>query len=93
VTTTTQEAISDIVYRNFIGTCRTPSTRYIYKKGLEYFLSYLRLGPADYVKLLDMDTKIAHDMEAAARLKEYERISALARKKSKEAVNVDNNSS
>jgi site-specific recombinase XerD len=57
-TTTKQEIIPDLVYRNFIGTCRTPSTRYIYKKSLEYFLSYLRLGTGDYVKLLDMDTKI-----------------------------------
>jgi site-specific recombinase XerD len=58
-TNTEQEIIPDIVYRNFIGTCRTSSTRYIYKKSLEYFLSYLRLGPEEYVKLLDMDTKTA----------------------------------
>jgi site-specific recombinase XerC len=58
-TTTEQEIIPDIVYRNFVGTCRTPSTRYVYKKSLEYFLSYLRLGTGDYVKLLNMDTKIA----------------------------------
>jgi hypothetical protein len=37
----------------------TPSTRYLYKKALQYFLSYLELGPDDYVKLLDMDTKLA----------------------------------
>jgi hypothetical protein len=57
--TTEQETIPDLAYRNFVGTCRSPSTRYIYKKALEYFLSYLKLGPADYVRLLDMDTKIA----------------------------------
>ena len=56
-----QETISesDMAYRNFIGTCRSPSTRYIYKKALQYFLSYLKLGVQDHVKLLDMDTKIA----------------------------------
>jgi integrase len=60
VTTSIQQEIKpDIAYRNFIGTCRTSSTRYIYKKALEYFLSYLQLGPSDYVKLLEMDTKIA----------------------------------
>ena len=58
MTTTEQETI-DIAYRNFVGTCRSSSTRYIYKKALEYFLSYLRLGPDDYVKLLDMDIKTA----------------------------------
>ena len=43
VTTVGQEAI-DMAYRNFVGTCKSPVTRYIYKKALQYFLSYLRLG-------------------------------------------------
>ena len=52
---------SDIVYRNFIGTCRTSSTRYIYEKALRYFLWYLRLASQDYAKLLDMDTNSTNE--------------------------------
>jgi hypothetical protein len=61
VTTVGQETIPDpdMAYRNFIGTCRTSSIRHIYKKELQYFLSYLKLGLQDHVKLLDIDAKIA----------------------------------
>jgi hypothetical protein len=34
-------------------------TRHIYKKALQYYLSYLKLGAQDHVKLLEMDTKKA----------------------------------
>jgi hypothetical protein len=56
MTTLGQETIpsTDVAYRNFVGAC----SRYLYKKALEYFLSYLRLGSQDYVKLLDMDRQI-----------------------------------
>lgn len=61
MTTVGQETIPnpELIYRNFIGTCRTSSTHYLYKKALQYFLSYLGLGPNDYAKLTDMDTKLA----------------------------------
>ena len=61
MTTVGQETIPDpdMACRNFIGTCRTSLIRHIYKKELQYFLSYLKLGPRDYVKLLDIDAKIA----------------------------------
>jgi site-specific recombinase XerC len=49
----------DMAYRNFVNTCRSPLTRHIYKKALQYYLSYLKLGAQDHVKLLDMDTKKA----------------------------------
>jgi hypothetical protein len=49
----------DMAYRNFVNTCRSPLTRHIYKKALQYYLSYLEFGPQDHVKLLDMDTKKA----------------------------------
>jgi hypothetical protein len=59
VSTVGQETIPDpdMAYRNFIDTCRTSSIRHIYKKELQYFLSYLKLGPQD--QLLDIDKKIA----------------------------------
>jgi hypothetical protein len=60
MTTVGPEVIDiDMAYRNFVGTFRSPSTRHIYKKALQYFLSYLKLGAQDHVKLLDMNTKIA----------------------------------
>jgi integrase len=59
MTTIGQETVptSDVAYRNFVGTCRSPSTRYLYKKALEYFLSYLRLGSQDYFRLLEIDAR------------------------------------
>jgi hypothetical protein len=31
---------SEQAYRNFIDACRSPKTRYLYKKSLDYFMSY-----------------------------------------------------
>jgi hypothetical protein len=39
-----QPPATDMAYRNFVGTCRSPATREIYKRALQYFLSYLRLA-------------------------------------------------
>jgi hypothetical protein len=44
-------------YRNFVETCRSPATRRMYSKILRYFMSFLRLSPGDYDKLLDKDPK------------------------------------
>ena len=49
--------IASAVYRNFIETCRSPATRREYSKCLRYFMSFLRLSPGDYDKLLDKDPK------------------------------------
>jgi site-specific recombinase XerD len=45
-------------YRNFIETCRSPATSESYSKTLKYFMSYLRLPPQAYDRLLDKDPKI-----------------------------------
>jgi hypothetical protein len=49
---------SQLAYRNFIETCRTPATRQMYDKALRYFMSYLRLPPDGYDRLIDVDHKI-----------------------------------
>jgi integrase len=49
--------ISSNAYRNFVETCRSPSTRREYSKALRYFMSYLKLSPQDYDKLLDKDPR------------------------------------
>src|SRR5919109_1889771 len=50
----TKAKITTIAYRNFIETCRSSKTRQCYKKALHYFMSYLRVGPEDYDKLLPL---------------------------------------
>jgi integrase len=49
---------SEQAYRNFIDACRSSKTRYLYKKSLDYFMSYLRIPLGVYNKLLEMDSKI-----------------------------------
>ena len=49
---------SEAASRNFIETCRSPATRYMYNRALHYFMSYLRLEPNAHDKLLDKDPKI-----------------------------------
>lgn len=49
---------SQLAYRNFIDTCRTPATRLMYDKALRYFMPYLRLPPDGYDRLIDVDHKI-----------------------------------
>jgi integrase len=54
-------------YRNFINSCKSEATKYYYRKGLSYFMSYLNIEPSNeedeqdqqYAKLIDgRDTKI-----------------------------------
>ena len=45
-------------YRNFIDVCRSPYTRYQYRKVIEYFMSYLRIPKQEYSKLLELDPRI-----------------------------------
>ena len=49
---------SNIAYRQFVETCRSPSTRSMYSNALRYFMSYLKIPADRYDKLLDLDTKI-----------------------------------
>jgi integrase len=56
--TPTNLVTNEQAYRNFIEACRSPSTRYLYKKILDYFMSYLRIPQGEYSKLLEMDSKI-----------------------------------
>jgi hypothetical protein len=57
LSTPTTTPIASTAYRNFIETCRSSATRREYSKCLRYFMSFLRLGPEDYNKLLDKDPK------------------------------------
>ena len=49
---------SEVAYRCFVDTCRSPATRDIYVRALTFFMSYLELPPRAYNKLLDKDPKI-----------------------------------
>ena len=59
ITDNDPDHISQQAYRNFIDTCRSPYTRYMYNKSLDYFMSYLKLPQGAYNKLLETDPKIA----------------------------------
>ena len=48
---------SEIAYRCFVDTCRSPATREIYTLALSFFMSYLKLPPGAYNRLLDKDPK------------------------------------
>ena len=52
---------SDLAYRTFVDTCRSPATRTSYVKALRYFMSYLRLPPDRYDKLLEPPTGIIQE--------------------------------
>jgi integrase len=45
---------------NFVQTCKTPATRILYTKVLEYFMKYLQLEPGnyDFDKLLEKNPKL-----------------------------------
>jgi hypothetical protein len=47
-----------LAFRQFIDTCKSPATRRIYVKALNYFMKYLGLPNTDYDKLLDKDVKL-----------------------------------
>ena len=49
-----------IALSNLVRTCKTPATRILYTKVLEYYMKYLRLDPNnyDYDKLLEKDPKL-----------------------------------
>ena len=49
---------SEIAYRCFVDTCRSPATRDIYISALSFFMSYLKLPSGAYDKLLDKDHKL-----------------------------------
>jgi integrase len=49
---------SELAYRCFVDTCRSPATREIYTLALSFFMSYLKLPPREYDKLLDKDPKL-----------------------------------
>jgi hypothetical protein len=49
---------SEQAYRNFIDACRSLKTRYLYKKSLDYFMSYLRIPLGEYNKLIEVDSRI-----------------------------------
>ena len=48
---------SQLAYRIFVDTCRSPATRDIYTRALSFFMSYLKISPGSYDKLLDNDPK------------------------------------
>jgi integrase len=52
------EGKSEIAYRCFVDTCRSPATRDNYIRVLSFFMSYLKLPPGAYDRLLDKDTKL-----------------------------------
>lgn len=52
---------SDLAYRSFVDSCRSPATRTSYVKALRYFMSYLRLPPDSYDKLLEPPTGIIQE--------------------------------
>jgi hypothetical protein len=47
----------DLLYRNFVGSCKSPSTREEYVKALHHFMKYLRLCTNEYQTLVDPDPK------------------------------------
>ena len=49
---------SNIAYRQFVETCRSPATESMYSNALRYFMSYLKIPHDRYDKLLDVDSKI-----------------------------------
>jgi integrase len=51
-----EEQIPSLAYSNFINTCRSPATRILYKRGMEYFMKFLKLD--NYDRILDLDPKV-----------------------------------
>ena len=49
---------SELAYRCFVDTCRSPATREIYTLALSFFMSYLKLPPRAYDRLLGKDPKL-----------------------------------
>jgi hypothetical protein len=41
------EQVTSIAYHNFINTCRNSTTQKSYKKSLEYFMKFLKVGNWD----------------------------------------------
>jgi hypothetical protein len=48
---------SSLALHNFLVTCKSPETRYVYGKALQYFMNYLGIEHDQYDKLLDKDPK------------------------------------
>jgi integrase len=57
--TSTSTSTSNMVYRQFVDTCRSEATRSRYVQALHYFMSYLHLQEDAYDKLIENDPKIS----------------------------------
>jgi hypothetical protein len=55
----TSTSTSNMVYRQFVDTCRSEATRSRYVQALHYFMSYLHLQVDAYDKLIENDPKIS----------------------------------
>ena len=53
--------VSSHALRNFLDTCKSPDTRYVYRQSLHLFMNHLKIGHNDYDKLLDKDPKIIQE--------------------------------
>lgn len=46
------EQLSSLAYRNFVDTCRSPTTKKYYQRGLSYFMDFLKVERGAYYKIL-----------------------------------------
>ena len=53
--------VSSHALRNFLDTCKSPDTRYVYRQSLHLFMNHLKIGHNEYDKLLDKDPKIIQE--------------------------------
>jgi integrase len=53
--------VSSHALRNFLDTCKSSDTRYVYRQSLHLFMNHLKIGHNDYDKLLDKDPKIIQE--------------------------------
>jgi hypothetical protein len=51
-------AQSQLPYREFVDSIRSPASRTLYLQALHYFMDYLRIPRDNYDKLLDKDPKL-----------------------------------
>lgn len=51
-----EQVLPSLAHNNFINTCRSPATRTLYKRGMEYFMKFSKLD--DYDRILDLDPKV-----------------------------------
>jgi integrase len=53
--------LASTALNNFLATCKSPETRYVYLKSIQQFMVYLGLGREDYEKLLDNHPKLIQE--------------------------------